>query len=69
MVVTEKKITTENIYKEKGLITHKRLPNYYSPLINSFPSNWVVSFTYDHYGNLLSKTSPDSRTVEYRYIY
>ncbi|HPS39289.1 MAG TPA: RHS repeat-associated core domain-containing protein, partial [Candidatus Cloacimonadota bacterium] len=62
-----KKLTTENIYNEKGLITHKRLPNYYSPPLNSSPSNWVVSFNYDHYGNLLSKTSPDYGTVEYRY--
>lgn len=72
MVVTDavaegQKLTTENIYNEKGLVTHKRLPNYYSPPLNSSPSNWVVSFTYDHYGNLLSKTSPDYGTVEYRY--
>ncbi len=59
--------TTGFIYNAKDELTETRPPNYYEPPTGSTANDWIITYAYDHRGNMISKTSSDFGTV--RYIY
>lgn len=58
---------TEFVYDQMNQLVEVRPPNYYNPPIGSINSDWVITYDYDLWGNLISKTSNDFGTVQYAY--
>jgi len=57
--------TTSYEYDDYGRLVRTRLPNYYNP-----PSagDWTIHYTYDFFGRLKQKTTPDAQATSF-YIY
>jgi len=58
---------TQFEYDQLDRLIEVRPPNYFDPPTGTMASDWVISYEYDRWGNLISKTSNDFGTVEYAY--
>lgn len=58
---------TEFVYDQMNRLVEVRPPNYFAPPTGSINTDWIISYDYDLYGNLISKTSNDFGTAQYIY--
>ena len=60
-------LSTYSTFDAAGNVAAINTPNYYAPPAGTSASDWVMGFTYDTAGNILSQTTPDQGTTQFVY--